>query len=367
MIFNYSKFNENFVEFKQYDRVITHGNMRFWTDEGECYINLEGQTGIIDDINIKTLGRKMYGVVFDNYFSPFLGDLDKTIRIKRGLWIGGEDRLEKVKTETLNKIRMMFSKQLKMVLEYSEYIDNPIYKNINYIDITDKNDTISYLSDDRVERISDEDDQWTTPLRQEMKIGRFFQIINPYTNEVSLNKKIDLFKAAYNGLISKKYSFEIVKGEDIAKWYDHRNYQEGAGSLNKSCMRDKLDRLFLYVDNPDKINMLVMINEETNKLMGRALLWKVDKPDIIYMDRPYVIYQEDIHCFEEYAKKNSWNYYEVDKYKKMVVYVKSNYGHPENNPYMDTFIVFCIKGDDGGYYLTNKFEGVQDFYEFNEL
>jgi len=363
MILDYLKFNESFVEPNQLDRVVTHGETTIWMDGCDRYINLEGQTGVID--SIVGDGRRSYGIVFDNYFSPFLINLGK-LRVKRGLWLR-KDKFEKIDVKQPDKKRMMFSKNIEKVLEYSEYIDHPIYSNIDFIDITDKNDSISYLSEDRLGRLSENDDQWNTPLRQEMRIGRFLQIINPYTDQVSLNRKIDLYKAAYNGMISKKFIFKLVKGEEIIKWYNEERYQEGVGSLNKSCMRNKPDRLFLYADNPEKVSLLIMVDEESEKLMGRALVWNVDDPKIIYMDRPYVVYQEDIYRFEEYARGNSWSYYEMDKYKKMVVRLKRNYGPPTDNPYMDTFEVFCMKGEDGKNYLTNKYDGASDFYEFDEF
>jgi len=362
MITKYIKFNEGLDDnVKPFDRVITHGNIRGWEDDYPINIDINGQTGVVHEIQ----GDYLCAIVFDNYFAPCLDDLNKKIKINRGYWID-KKRLEKMKLPQHGEIlKMVFSDQLTTVLEYSEYITAPIYADINYIDITDKNDTISYLSNQRIDRLQKDDNVWNNNLRQNMKIGRFIKIINPYTNEISLNKKIDLYKSAYNAIILKKYKLEIVKGEDILKWYSSSHNQEGAGSLNRSCMLNQQERLNLYADNPDKISMLIMLNDD-NKLIGRALIWKVDKPALIYMDRIYTLYQEDVNVFTQYAKSRKWRYYEKDLIKRMVVYLGNDYGHPDNNPYMDTFQIFYLYGEEGEYYLTNNRENREEDPDFDD-
>jgi len=366
MISDYGRFNEKVEDIREGSRVISHGTLRYWNDEGEYHIDIEGQTGIVD--SVKFGGHKMCGVIFDNYFVPSLTSLDGGLKIRRGLWVS-MDKLEKVPPPAKSMTReMRFSTNAKNVLQYVEYIKYPIYTDINYIDVTDKSDTISYIPVDRLPRLGFDDDEYKTPLRQEMKIGRFIQMINPNTNQVSLAKKVDMYKATYNGIIANKYKFEMIDGDDIIKWYDERNYQEGTGSLNQSCMRNRLDKLYIYGNDP-KISMLIMVNED-GKLMGRALVWKVDEPNIIYMDRTYVVFQEDIYRFEDYAKKYGWKIWENYKWMRMLIYMNQNYGSPDKNPYMDTFKIFYRRGPSGENYLINEYEGGErdlNYYEYDEL
>ncbi len=356
MIKDYLKFNESTKPIWYYDRIIAHGSLRFWGDDGQYNVDIEGQTGRV--ATIKGGGYKMVGVVFDNYFFNQLTDLDKILKFKRGLWVG-MDQLEKVVVEKpkIERRPLSFSDKAKKVFEHCEYIEPPLFLDVDYIDVTEKNDTISYITRDRLERLGYDDDQWDNKLRQEMKVGKLIMMITPNTNQVSLEKKISLFKSAHNAIVTNKSTFKIVKGDEIGKWYNEDSYQEGTGQLNKSCMRDKMDRLSVYYTNPDKINMLILLNED-DKLVGRALVWKVDEPEgVTYMDRIYTVYSEDVHRFEDYARQHGWKYFEMYRYTTMKVYFDYDLGNEEENPYMDTFT---------NYYadircLTNKYlEGHRD-------
>jgi hypothetical protein len=363
MILKYFKFNEEVNNEISYgDRVITHGKLKHWNEFGEYFINIDNQTGIIADV--KRGAFKIYGVVFDDYFYAKLTDLDKVLKFKRGLWVG-QDQLELIEERDYRSDKpLSYSMDAKNLLEFCEYINRPVYLNIDYINITDKNDTISYITKDRLDRLGANDDQWDNNLRQEMRIGRFLQFLNPYSNQATVEKKVNLYKAAYNGIIDKKSEFRIVSGDEIYHWYDERSYQEGVGTLNKSCMRDKLERLSLYTNNPDKVSLLILVNDE-NKLVGRALIWNVDYPKLTYMDRTYTVYQEDVHRFEEYARQQGWKYYELTRNTPMRVFFKRRFDAPEESPYMDTFIAAYDNGEYGENYLSNKFEEDSDYYIFD--
>jgi hypothetical protein len=69
--------------------------------------------------------------------------------------------------------------------------------------------------------------------------------------------------------------FEIVEGDEIAKWYRYENYAENKGTLGNSCMRDKRDSFFeIYTKNPEVCRMLIL--KEDDKILGRALIWKLN-------------------------------------------------------------------------------------------
>lgn len=363
---------ENFLNdidesLKEGDRVIMTGTIEKYTDEGRYNIDIEDKSGII--VFIKRGACPFYGIVFDNYL-PYnvLNDLDRRIKMNRGYWIQ-EKRLKKLNVDKKDKVVIKYSDRLKPIFEYVEYIQYPIYANISYIDITDRNDTISFLSKDRIERLSIWNDMdmdskkllYSTPLRQEMKISRFIQLINPYTDKISLDRKINIYKSAYNNLILSNHNFKIVSGEDIRFWYNEINYYPGSGTLNKSCMRNSMDRLDVYCKNPDKIKLLIMI-DENNKLLGRSLIWKVDIPDCFYLDRAYTVFQEDEEIFDQYAIEREWKYFKKEQFNtKMYVFLNKDYGSANRNPFMDTFYVFCYDGPHGKNYLSNTCSGCKNY------
>lgn len=144
--------------------------------------------------------------------------------------------------------------------------------------------------------------------RNPIRIGKF---INRVLGNKYEPKKVEEF---VNMLKAKKEqtkeSFRIVEGEEIAYWYKQKNYAEVSGSLGNSCMRSKSDYVFeIYVKNPEVCKMLILVQDE--KLLGRALIWKVDdnpkEGDFQYfMDRQYTIKDSDIQKFRYYADENNW-------------------------------------------------------------
>jgi hypothetical protein len=118
------------------------------------------------------------------------------------------------------------------------------------------------------------------------------------------------------------------------------------------------------LENPEKIRMLVVTNKE-NKLLGRALLWKLDEPKgEIYMDRVYTTEDYLEKMFYEYAKKRNFiTKFDVDKENLLLkVQLDRDYGPPQTNPFMDTFKFFVREEN----YLTNKFLFFKkgEYYEF---
>jgi hypothetical protein len=188
---------------------------------------------------------------------------------------------------------------------------------------------------------------YETDKRQEMKFGKFLtKIFNDSKKDISQTQKevlINLYKN-YNDSLSGKYGkMMVVTGEKIRYWYNEKNYKSGNGTLNRSCMKEEEEgyRLSVYVDNPKQISMLILL-DENEKLMGRALIWKLINGGI-YMDRIYTVFEHDIEVFNKYAFDNgfeSTKYLEDKLPKKSVLKVKLDYlssGKYHNYPFMDTF------------------------------
>ncbi len=244
------------------------------------------------------------------------------------------DEIEKRKAEALaSHMRLYLSKEFATILKRIDDKDGiandlltlskkPIQFDISFIDKSDKNDTITFLQTNRAKRIEKEknidlsksrndytSEIWTTPLRQPTGIGRFVKkIFEDKYSAKQIEDFVNEYKAKYE---EKNEKMKIVYGEDIRYWYDQSRYAPGGGPLNGSCMRHKEKSPFLeiYVDNPESIGMLILL-DDNQKLLGRALVWfnLIKEPKRTFMDRIYTANDHDVNTFKDYAKKNGWLY-----------------------------------------------------------
>jgi hypothetical protein len=232
---------------------------------------------------------------------------------------------------------------LKKRHDKEELVENPI----NFISVSGQDVTkISYVTQDRMS-IIDPDEYWTSSRRFQAKPGSFiskvFKNITP--------KEVEKFSNLYRSHVCKpKFTFNVVSGEDIRKYYYYESYSSDRGSLGSSCMKHNSCQSYLniYVDNKDHVEMLVMLNEEGG-LMGRALLWKFDSHKI--MDRIYTIGDEELSFyFKKWATENGYLYkteqnwfntlfFEQTGQKKqeLKLTLKLDNIEFERYPYMDTF------------------------------
>lgn len=185
-----------------------------------------------------------------------------------------------------------------------------------FIDKTEKEDIVTFISSEKVNKLISDgltnlEEIWINPLRVEMKIGR---LINRLVGDKVKPQEIENFVNDYKAIIKLKEmskKFKIIEGEDIRKWYLQENYAEGGGNLSKSCMRFRFCQSFLdiYVKNPEKVRLLILLDESKQKILGRALLWFLDIPkNNIFMDRVYFTDDFILNMFINYAIKNKWLY-----------------------------------------------------------
>jgi len=216
---------------------------------------------------------------------------------------------------------------------------------VNFLSISDSDENkISYLTRDRSSKITS-DEFWSSSKRFHCKPG---SLISKIFRDIS-SKEIEKFSTLFRAFSSvKEFKFEIVKGNDIIKYYDQYNYSSESGSLGNSCMKYSKCQKFLdiYKDN-DIISMLVMINNE-NKLIGRALLWNFDDKKI--MDRIYTSNDEDYQFyFKKWAINNGYSYKSKQNWTNTIQLVKNSKDFEEKldiqlsnwnynyYPYLDTF------------------------------
>jgi hypothetical protein len=236
------------------------------------------------------------------------------------------------------------------------------------------------------QRINDIDDIYTNshdvfkkkaknPLRLGILINKLFP--GRFSDDMR-EKFINLFKSLKE---KSGERFEIVEGDDIAYWYYHKNYAEDGGrygtDLYNSCMKKSDKNIFqIYIDNPEVCKMLILLNE-MDELIGRAIIWKLsyfdselsDGSEVYFMDRQYTIENSDVLKFREYAKSNNWAYKTFNNYRQlknvtykgeeisanMSVEVKKTYN---KYPYMDTFRRF----DPETYTLFNDIDEIAGHY-----
>jgi hypothetical protein len=130
-----------------------------------------------------------------------------------------------------------------------------------------------------------------------------------------IEKFVNGYKACYDILNSQFSKFDIITGDDIAKWYRCENYQSQSGSLGNSCMRSKRGSYFdLYSKNPEVCSLVILYSNDgkisggkwvSQKIVGRALLWKLDDGRV-FLDRIYTIRDYDIEKYKAYARHQGW-------------------------------------------------------------
>jgi hypothetical protein len=190
--------------------------------------------------------------------------------------------------------------------------------------------------------------------RNEVKLGRFVNAVLPgkFTP-----KDIEEFTNQFKATLEKQgEQFEEVSGEVINHWYNYENYKEMSGSLGNSCMARKGGLFDIYVNNTEVCKMLILV--EDDKLIGRALVWKLDsikcygvdpKADVWFMDRQYTINDTYVEKFKNYATEKGWYFKSYNnhhsystvtidgKEKNCDMTIKVKPGRYKKYPYMDTF------------------------------
>jgi len=199
---------------------------------------------------------------------------------------------------------------------------------------------------------SSKQDSWTKS-RSPIRIGRLVNKLLPKYSQKEVEDFTNKFKSYQN---KDNLRFEIVEGDDIAKWYSYKNYALDLHSLNNSCMKSKPDYYFqIYTKNPEVCKMLIMYDDFAGEgIVGRALLWKLESNSEnfefeYFMDRQYAASDSYIGSMREYAIKKGWAIKERNSHdaEYSVIYgdwdgvldmvVKLKDGVYSNFPYVDTF------------------------------
>lgn len=172
---------------------------------------------------------------------------------------------------------------------------------------------VSVVNQDKV-RYDDPVKLAFTQGRQKIRTGRGINgILNSANLTFSaseLEKFVNLYKAEIEKMNDVFRNFELVSGDDIAFWYNYKNYEleKSKGTLSSSCMASVPASFFeIYTDNEDVCSLLILKTEDGSKIKGRALVWKLRYPkDVTFLDRIYTHNDSDVELFRQYAQKKGW-------------------------------------------------------------
>jgi len=193
-----------------------------------------------------------------------------------------------------------------------------------------------------------------TKSRNEVGLGRFVNKLFPGKYN---SKQVEDFVNSFKASLEKQGEyFDLVEGEDIEHWYWYENYKEKSGTLGSSCMAQKRNLFGIYTQNQDVCKLLIL--KEDDKIIGRALIWKLVSirrmGEVIenveyFMDRQYTIKESDVQKFINYAKEKGWCYKSYNNHhsystvtidgeeKNVYMTVKVKDKDYNRYPYMDTF------------------------------
>ena len=220
--------------------------------------------------------------------------------------------------------------------------------------------------------------------RSDAKIAKLVNQIFPGKYS---EKEVEEFTNTFKNLKKQENEFELVKGNNIVKWYNKETYAEESGDLGNSCMRySRCSSYFkIYTENPEAVSMLILKNAEGDKILGRTIVWKIEI-DIegveYYMDRIYAIDDATKKMFQDYADDKGWLKRRTSSYgdcRDFLLGEESyeDYGakvHLEKwkfdeYPYMDTFKALIVESgtlinseddDYSGRYIMTHTDGDYD-------
>src|ERR1035437_115584 len=269
----------------------------------------------------------------------------------------------------------------------------------NTLGLSDKNDELFFLADTKTQKIVAGGESPFGSNKQAMKIGRIARAILQKNGVVASDKEIEEFVNEYKAefdihkgkvIPEENQKIKLVQGRDIRFWYHIDNYAHvdalPGSELGKSCMRHSrcADYFDIYVDNPEQCKLLIYLDDD-DKLIGRALFWKIDTPSDCnyYLDRIYVINSSDkkvmVNWILDKFKTSIIAFYDTANVVNDNMYTGSasksnielkNGGDFDQYPYMDTFYFYTpsdsmLSSYDGELELTDV-DGYNNHYDEDE-
>lgn len=197
-----------------------------------------------------------------------------------------------------------------------DWIDDDDDIKQNYFDLTDKDDMVSFLQNNKIPDDYDEEDDasalYSIKGRGEIKVGRAIKYLLKLIDVKATDKDIETFVNTFkSSKVDNTMEFRLVKGDDISKYYNEKKYFTSNGSLGGSCMSEEKKSTFrIYSENENKVQLLIYVDSD-DKIHGRALLWKLKKSPCeakYFMDRVYTNRDSDEIRFKRFAEEKGWLY-----------------------------------------------------------
>jgi hypothetical protein len=258
-----------------------------------------------------------------------------------------------------------------VICEFLAYRQNEKHfiRNLNFLDVSkDDPAKLSYITKDRYDKIEGQPkptiEVYNGKRRFHTKPSKAIRklFINP---DRFTSQDYEIFTRRWNlkFVPNQGFSMKVINSEDIPKYYNYRHHHsivnEGSSPLSGSCMRNCPESYFeIYAENCD--GMLIMA-DNNNKYIGRALLWTMDCGTKI-MDRVYYSSEDVQEAFFQYASDNNLTRkrYQSHSEREAFVtptgdYIEKNYTktlksmHYDEYPYADTFTF----KEENGNKLTN--------------
>ena len=266
----------------------------------------------------------------------------------------GVDMSDVVKLENrtdVKLIRQIISESTGRTYCYVETISEPTKKMvINKEGLTHKSPDYQTL--------------WTQSSRNTIGVGRIIrkllQISGKSFSSSDIEKFVNDWKSSIDIMNNAFLKFDVVKGDDIHYWYKSKNTVM-EGTLGNSCMIDKpTDCHYIYTENPDVVSMVVLYDDDgtilngkykSNRIQGRALLWKTNEGDI-FMDKIYYVLDSQKELFKKFAESQGWwskrenngncvfDVIKGEEIKSRVTYTVTLREWDWGFPYMDSLIYF---------------------------
>jgi hypothetical protein len=228
---------------------------------------------------------------------------------------------------------------------------------VSYLDFSSENPTyLSYLNKQRYDGTIIEDNLHPYRAVNVRFHGKPAKIVRKIYEDRFTPKQYEDFANRFKAYTMKfngsNMVLKVVSGTEIRKYYLFEHYADDLGTLGGSCMRDygSQEYLDIYVKN-DNCQMLILLNQDTDKISGRALLWQTTDGTKV-MDRVYITHDHLTHLFLDWAKENGYWHKMKQSYEYPYDWIKPDnehryktfmielgYGRDDIDywPYMDTF------------------------------
>lgn len=234
---------------------------------------------------------------------------------------------------------------------------------INYLDIAiSDNKKISYFDKNRelkvIEQYGDHLNNFRDiETRSSMAyMGKPIKVLKRFSSYTMSNTEEETIIAMLKGqsVSSESHNFEIVEGEGIRYWYHEDQYRDEQGSLSSSCMKYEKCQEFLdcYVDNPESIKLLIL-KDDDDLLLGRAILWKNIAIDRIYGN------EKTIGLFKQYCEDNNlFCKYEQSYHNCAFINPSVSYTETVELPFTDIYV---------GSHTLMPYMDTFKYYDYNSL